>query len=202
MKKKFLDSSVTFIGNYKELTDDDIEKLRYGLEGIYLTITKLVIIVAVALLLGILKEVIITLILFNVIRYTGFGFHAEKSVQCLFISLFQFVILPYILINVVIPKNIVFIICIICVVSYFFFAPADTIKRPLPNMKKRKIRKWFTIFIGIIYSILLFIFSDTFIAPLFLSALIVEAIVINPLIYMAFGQPYNNYKTYVQALNI
>ena len=202
MKKKFLDSSVTFIGNYKELTDDDIEKLRYGLEGIYLTITKLVIIVAVALLLGILKEVIITLILFNVIRYTGFGFHAEKSVQCLFISLFQFVILPYILINVVIPKNIVFIICIICVVSYFFFAQADTIKRPLPNMKKRKIRKWSTVFIGIIYSILLFIFSDTFIAPLFLSALIVEAIVINPLLYMAFGQPYNNYKTYVQALNI
>ena len=95
MKKKFLDSSVTFIGNYKELTDDDIEKLRYGLEGIYLTITKLVIIVAVALLLGILKEVIITLILFNVIRYTGFGFHAEKSVQCLFISLFQFIILPF-----------------------------------------------------------------------------------------------------------
>ena len=118
------------------------------------------------------------------------------------ISLFQFIILPYILINVVIPKNIVFIICIICVVSYFFFAPADTIKRPLPNMKKRKIRKCFTVFIGIIYSILLFIFSDTFIAPLFLSALIVEAIVINPLIYMAFGQPYNNYKTYVQALNI
>lgn len=69
-------------------------------------------------------------------------------------------------------------------------------------MKKRKIRKWSTVFIGIIYSILLFIFSDTFIAPLFLSALIVEAIVINPLLYMAFGQPYNNYKTYVQALNI
>lgn len=202
MKKKFLDSSVRFIGNYKELTDDDIEKLRYGLEGIYLTITKLVVIVVVALLLGILKEVIITLILFNTIRYTGFGFHAEKSIQCLFISLFQFVILPYILINVVIPKNIIFIICIICIVSYLFFAPADTIKRPLPNMKKRKIRKWSTVFIGIIYLVLLFIFSDTFIAPLILSALIVEAIIINPLLYMAFGQPYNNYKTYVQALNI
>ncbi len=199
MKKKILDSSIRFIENYKKLSDDDIEKLRYGLEGIYLTITKLVIILVVALLLGILKEVIITLILFNTIRYTGFGFHAEKSIQCLFISLFQFVILPYILINVVIPKNIVFIICIICVVSYFFFAPADTVKRPLPNMKKRKIRKWSTVFLGIIYSVLLFIFLDTFIAPLILSALIVEAITINPLLYMAFGQPYNNYKTYVQA---
>jgi accessory gene regulator protein AgrB len=69
-------------------------------------------------------------------------------------------------------------------------------------MKKRKIRKWSTVFIGIVYSVLLFIFSDTFIAPLILSALIVETIIINPLLYMAFGQPYNNYKTYVQALNI
>ncbi len=202
MKKKFLDSSINFIKNYKELTDDDIEKLRYGLEGIYLTITKLVAIAIVASVLGILKEVIITLLLFNAIRYTGFGFHAEKSIQCLFISLFQFVILPYILINIVIPKNIIFVICIICIVSYFFFAPADTIKRPLPNMRKRKIRKWSTVFIGIIYSIFLFIFSDTFVAPLILSALLVEAIIINPLLYMVFGQPYNNYKTYVQALNM
>lgn len=202
MKKKFLDSSINFIKNYKELTDDDIEKLRYGLEGIYLTITKLVAIAIVASVLGILKEVIITLLLFNAIRYTGFGFHAEKSIQCLFISLFQFVILPYILINIVIPKSIIFVICIICIVSYFFFAPADTIKRPLPNMRKRKIRKWSTVFIGIIYSIFLFIFSDTFVAPLILSALLVEAIIINPLLYMVFGQPYNNYKTYVQALNM
>lgn len=202
MKKKFLDSSINFIKNYKELPDDDIEKLRYGLEGIYLTITKLVAIAIVASALGILKEVIITLLLFNAIRYTGFGFHAEKSIQCLFISLFQFVILPYILINIVIPKSIIFVICIICIVSYFFFAPADTIKRPLPNMRKRKIRKWSTVFIGIIYSIFLFIFSDTFVAPLILSALLVEAIIINPLLYMVFGQPYNNYKTYVQALNM
>ncbi len=202
MKRKFLDSSINFIKNYKELTDDDIEKLRYGLEGIYLTITKLVAIAIVASVLGILKEVIITLLLFNAIRYTGFGFHAEKSIQCLFISLFQFVILPYILINIVIPKSIIFVICIICIVSYFFFAPADTIKRPLPNMRKRKIRKWSTVFIGIIYSIFLFIFSDTFVAPLILSALLVEAIIINPLLYMVFGQPYNNYKTYVQALNM
>ncbi len=202
MKKAFLDSSIRFIGSYKELCQEDIEKLRYGLEGIYLTVTKLIIIAIVSLVLGILKEVIITLLLFNLLRFTGFGFHAEKSIQCLFLSLVQFVFIPYALLNISISKSFAVIICILCILNYLLFAPADTINRPLPNVKKRKIRKWSTVIIGISYSILLLVFSDSFLCPLFLSSLIVEAIVINPLIYIVFKQPYNNYKTYVSALNM
>ena len=94
MKSAFLNSSIKFIKNYNDFSEKDIEKLRYGLEGIYLTVQKLIVIIILSLILGIFKEVLITLILFNIIRFTGFGFHAEKSIQCLFISLFQFVILP------------------------------------------------------------------------------------------------------------
>lgn len=199
MKGAFLNSSIRFIKNYKDFSERDIEKLRYGLEGIYLTVQKLVVIAVVSVILGIFKDVLITLILFNIIRFTGFGFHAEKSIQCLFISLFQFVILPYILTHIFIPKFTYLIICFICIVSYILFAPADTVKRPLPNMKKRMIRKWSTVLIGIIYTTLIVIFFDTFIAPLLLSALIIEAIVINPLTYMVFKQPYNNYKNFTKA---
>lgn len=198
MKKAFLESSLSFIQNYKDFSEHDIDKLRYGLEGIYLTIEKLVVIVAVSLLLGILKEVVITLVLFNIIRFTGFGFHAEKSIQCLFISLFQFVFVPYILISLHISKYVMLAICGICIISYILFAPADTIKRPLPNKRKRTIRKWATVLTGIIYTLIISFFNS-FLTPLLLSSLIVEAIVINPLLYMAFNQPYNNYRNYVQA---
>lgn len=199
MKSAFLNSSIRFIKSYKDVDDKDVEKLRYGLEGIYLTLQKMIVIVIVSLILGILKEVLITLILFNIIRFTGFGFHAEKSIQCLFISLFQFVLVPYFLINIAISKPIALVICGICIISYILFAPADTVKRPLPNKKKRTIRKISTTIIGIVYTILLVVFFDSFIAPLLLSALIVEAIVINPLLYMAFGQSYNNYKAFIKA---
>ena len=30
-------------------------------------------------------------VIFNLIRYTGFGFHAEKSYQCLLFSTFNFI---------------------------------------------------------------------------------------------------------------
>lgn len=198
MKEAFLNSSLSFIQKYKDFSEHDIDKLRYGLEGIYLTIEKLVVIIAVSLVLGILKEVFITLVLFNIIRFTGFGFHAEKSIQCLFISLFQFVLVPYILINLHISKSVMLIICGICIINYVLFAPADTVKRPLPNKRKRTIRKWATVLIGIIYTLII-AFFNSFLTPLLLSSLIVEAIVINPLLYMVFHQPYNNYKTYVQA---
>ena len=45
MKEVFLNHTMNFIAaNQKELTDEDKEKLAYGLEGIYLTITKMIII--------------------------------------------------------------------------------------------------------------------------------------------------------------
>ena len=45
MKKNFLDKSISFITKYKKYSKKDIEKLEYGLEGLYLTITKAIIII-------------------------------------------------------------------------------------------------------------------------------------------------------------
>ena len=79
MKSFFMNKSLAFLCKYNTYSDEDIEKLSYGLEGIYLTITKLIIIFALALLLNIFKEIIFLLIIFNIIRYFGFGIHAKKS---------------------------------------------------------------------------------------------------------------------------
>lgn len=199
MKKKFIDSSIKLISEYRDMSNNDEEKMRYGLEGLYLTITKLVIILLFSVVLQIFMEVVIVLFLFNIIRFTGFGFHAEKSSHCLIISLLHFVFLPFVLINISISKLTMLIICSLCIFNYLLFAPADTVKRPLPNKRKRLIRKISTVSIGIIYSLLIFINPNSFLTPLVISALIIQAIVINPLIYKIFNQPYNNYKNYVKA---
>ena len=45
MKKKFLDWSMNIIKkNYPDYDDDKLAEIKYGLEGFYLTITKLLII--------------------------------------------------------------------------------------------------------------------------------------------------------------
>ena len=58
-------------------------------------------------------------------------------------------------------------ICGICIISYILFAPADTIKRPLPNKRKRTIRKWATVLTGIIYTLII-AFFNSFLTPLLL----------------------------------
>lgn len=194
MKQLVLNKSLDFIIKYKDYKEEELEKLKYGLEGIYLTITKLVIIFILSIVLNILKEVAILLFLFNIIRYFGFGIHARKSSECLITSIFLFIVLPILFLRVDIPKNILSLLSIISLISFIFFAPADTIKRPFKNKKKRIIRKVMTIIVGIIYFILSLIISIEWICILLQLSIIIQAIVVNPLTYMILRQPYNNYK--------
>lgn len=194
MKSFFMDKSLAFLCKYNTYSDEDIEKLSYGLEGMYLTITKLIIIFTLALLLNIFKEIIFLLIIFNIIRYFGFGIHAKKSSECLITSLILFIILPFAFLTFNISKKILFIISTISILSFFLFAPADTIKRPLKNKKKRTIRKILTIIVGIIYLLCGSIINNYTISTLFFLAIIIQSIVINPITYKLMRQPYNNYK--------
>ena len=194
MKTLFLNSTMGFICKYHSYSELDQQKLLYGLEGIYLTITKMIVLVVLSLILNMFKEFVLVVVIFNLIRYTGFGFHAEKSYQCLLFSTFNFIVIPYIFLHIHFPNIIIYGISGICILHYLLFAPADTKKRPLTNKRKRIIRKIITVIIGIIYTILIILLDSKYWAGILLSALIIQAIIINPLTYRLFKQPYNNYK--------
>lgn len=198
MKEKFLNCTINFLKKYNDYSKDDLKKLRYGLEGIYLTLTKTIIILLVSLLLNIFIEVLMGIVLFNIIRYFAFGFHAEKSFECLLLSLFNFVLIPYILLNINTSLLVDVFICGLCLILILMFAPADTVKRPLKSKQKRIIRKVLTFVTGIVYTILAIVFNKHFISDLLISSLIMTSIVICPLTYMIFRQPYNNYKNSIR----
>lgn len=199
MKEKYLNSTISFITKYKEYSNEDIENMRYSLEGLYLTFTKLITIITLSIILGIFKEVIMLLVLFNIIRFTGFGFHAKTSLQCLITSTLFFVGLPYLILSLEPSRTIMLIISLCSLVFLAFFAPADTIKRPLPNKKKRLYRKIGTIIIASIFIILSFIIGNNTISYLLIISIIIESIMVSPLIYKIFGQPYKNYLNYKKA---
>ena len=195
MKEVFLNHTINFIAaNQNDLTEEDKEKLAYGLEGIYLTITKMIVIFLIAFLLGFLKEFIISLVLFNIIRFPGFGFHASKSIVCLISSTILILGIPYLFSNIEMPLNIKIILCVVSIITFIIFAPADTHKRPLTNKKKRTIRKVCTCLLALIYSAAVIIFNNYEISNLFLAALMIEAIFVSPILYLLFGESYNNYK--------
>ncbi len=195
MKQAFLDHSIKWIVKYNSTySEEDIEKLKYGLEGIYLTITKFIIIGLLAFFLGILKETVLVLIIFNIIRYPAFGFHANKSSTCLFFSIFVFIGLTYLVLHSHYSYEVQFGVCLLCLFSFIFFAPADTPKRPLTNQKKRHIRKMCSIACAIVYIVIILLFKETLVTKLVFTSLIIETIMINPITYKIFHQTFNNYK--------
>lgn len=196
MKTAFLNHYINTITKYNpSYNSDEIEKIKYGLEGLYLTITKTIIILALAILFHIVKEVLLILIFFNILRYFAFGFHAKTSKQCLLISSILFIGLPLIIFYADLDVALKGILAIICVINIVILAPADTIKRPLPNIKKRLIRKIISTLIALVYTIIILMTQDP-ISELLLCTLIIQTINLNPIIYKIFKQPYKNYKNY------
>lgn len=187
----------------KDLSQRDIDKIKYGLEGLYLTITKLIFIIIVSIILGIWKETLLLILIFNGIRLTSFGVHAKRSIDCLISSTLFFILFPIICIKFSIPLIVKVILFIPLTVLIGIFAPADTEKRPLINKKKRKIYKMLSIMISIIYMTIAIVIKDNTLSNCFIFAIVIQIIIMLPITYKIFGVSYNNYKTYeVKQLTI
>ena len=197
MKKLIINKCMELVTTYnKDLSQRDIDKIKYGLEGLYLTITKLIFIIIVSIILGIWKETLLLILIFNGIRLTGFGVHAKRSIDCLISSTLIFVLFPIICIKLTIPLIVKIILFIPLTVLIGIFAPADTEKRPLINKKKRKIYKILSIIISIIYMTIAIVIKDTTLSNCFIFAIVIQIIIMLPITYKIFGVSYNNYKNY------
>lgn len=198
MKKIFLNECLSLVRNsYPNYDEDKLDEIRYGLEALYLTITKLVVIISISIFLGILKETVLLCIFFNILRTSGFGLHASKSWMCWLSSIIIFLGLPYLCSIIAIPKFVLLVTSIICEVNLLLFAPADTEKRPLTNKKRRIIWKVITATSGLIFICFIYFLENTLIQNTLLCAMLIECALINPIIYKVFKLPYNNYKTYI-----
>lgn len=197
MKKRFLNSIKTKIKNkYPNYSNDKIDEIMYGIEGIYLTITKTIIIFAIAFLLGIAKELFFLLLAFNFIRLFAFGIHANSSFVCLLFSSIIFLGSAFLCKVLTISSTILYILYFVVLVIFILYAPADTVKKPLIKKKKRRTFKILSILILIVYFCLSLFTKGSTIINYLIFGLMIEAILIIPPTYKLFKTPYKNYKTY------
>lgn len=196
LKKRFLNSSINLITKNKVYTDEQVEIIAYGLEAVYLTVTKMIVIFAISYVLNIFWEMLLLLISYNIIRSQAFGIHASKSIYCLISSITLFIGGAFICKYAVVPFWLMLLCAIICNICLFLYAPADTHKRPLINKKKREKFKFVSCLMGIVYTILIIIFRDYSQVNFLLFGMIEAVIMILPVTYKIFNLPYNNYKSY------
>ncbi len=198
MKNFIIKKCMNYIKKHNNYSNTKLKEIEYGLIGIYLTISKITIILVLAMLLNILKEVLLFMILFNIIRTTAFGLHATKSWICLVSSTIFFIGIPLICIYISVDNYLKVIIGIICTILIFKNSPADTYKRPIINNKRRLVYKILSTIISMIYFCTSVIINNIFISNCLIFSIILECFFISPLIYKLFKLPYNNYITYLK----
>lgn len=197
MKKIILDSCINIIKDNKDFDDTKLAEIRYGLEGLYLTITKLIIIGLLACILNIFKELVIFLIAYNFPRMTSYGLHATKSWICLLTSIIIFIGVPLICKNILLQDTHIILIGIIMIILFYKNSPADTEKRPIVDSKRRLTLKLASVCVCIAMITASLLIDDTFISNSLIFALIVQSFMISPTVYKMFNLKYDNYKTYL-----
>lgn len=197
MKKRFLNSIRNSIKKqYPNYSNDKIDEIMYGVEGIYLTITKTIIIFALAFLFKIAKELLFLLIAFNFIRLFAFGMHANNSITCLIFSSLMFIGGAFICKYVTISKPVLYALYLFSLIIISIYSPADTVKRPLIKKKKRIRFKILSIITVIVFATISLFIKDNQIINYLIIGLLIECILISPITYKIFKMPYRNYKNY------
>ena len=152
--KIFADKTLVFLKKYKNYEEKEEKILHYGLETIYIFITKTIFITILSLFLGITKEMFIFFLFYGILRLFADGMHLSKSLHCTIFSSIVLLGLPYISKYLIIPLNYRIIIIGIVTCLFVLYSPADTIKKPIidPNRRFNKMIK--SVITCIIYLIL------------------------------------------------
>lgn len=174
-------------------------KLQYGMEMILLNASKLIVIIIIAALLGIIPQMLITLLSFNIIRNKAFGLHARSSVGCMIGSILLFIVCVYFA-NMIEISNVLIVSSFsVFAILMALYAPSDTEKRPLIGVKMReRLRKKSVITVFVVMTIALLIPYGNIKTLILLGALI-EMIMVLPLTYKILQRRRNNYEEYEQV---
>ena len=197
MRTFVINNSLNIITKYNSnLSKEDMEKIEYGLTGLYILITKTVIIFFIAYLLGILLELIIFMIIYNLLRTVSFGIHASKSHICLISSTIIFLSAVYLSKYFILPMWFKFLFGLLGTIYIYKYSPADTEKRPIVDPKRRKIYKILSTLVATLMTFISLVVSFNFIANSCILSILIQCVMVSPITYKLTNQQYDNYKNY------
>ena len=96
MKEVVIKNIMLSIRNNTDYTEQKLNEIKYGLESLYLTLTKIGVIYVISIILRTYKELSLIFLFYGILRLTGFGIHAKSTKECWIASILVFVPFPYV----------------------------------------------------------------------------------------------------------
>ncbi|MCD8916121.1 MULTISPECIES: accessory gene regulator AgrB [Staphylococcus] len=116
-------------------------KIKLGLEVFFNNLFKTIVVYGLALLFHVFLYTLTVHLSYFIIRHYAHGAHAKSTFACYIESIVLFVMLPLGLVTFNIPSSIIIILAVMALIALFIYAPAATVKQPIPTrlIKKKKI---------------------------------------------------------------
>lgn len=155
--------------------------IAYGIEIFIDNIFKLIAYMLAAIYLGIVKESILMLVLFGLLRYLAGGIHFDKNIVCFLVTGIFIVGGAYLSKLISIPYIISDVVLLISGFMLFQYAPSGTKKNPIipEKMKPLKIK---TVITFLIYVITAVILKDKVLYNMVMIVSVVVSITILPVV--------------------
>lgn len=170
-----------------EVDEQRAEVINYGLQLIIGEIPKMFLAICLALILGSVKLVLITLLF--LIPYRGFtgGFHLKTHIGCFICTTIMYS-LPSIIakcfpITGSYEYIIITCISIFAIVAITLYAPADTMNLPILTKRERKLKKnlsYITLIISVIATIII---KDSEVSSVIIYTILMQTIFITKIAY-------------------
>lgn len=208
--KEMIDNICLFLTNKirsetKEVDEEKLEVINYGLHLIIGEIPKIFIVLIVAYFLGILKYTIVMILVLLPYRNFSGGFHLKTHIGCIISTTLYYCGIPKISNYIFLynPMKVIFILCawIFGTIMITKYAPADTENVPILRKKERKQKKilsYISFTIGLIAALFI---KNNIIVNIILFGNIIQSIMITPVAYKLTNNKYS-YEVYGKGENI
>ena len=152
-----------------EFSDLDLKKMEYGLICAFDEITKFIPYFIIFWIFSLQKYYIVTLIFFCPIRLFSGGYHAKTYWGCFFITFIIFCIIITFGKYLVINSAVIISLLIVSFIFIFIFSPVDNINKRIKSEERKKMLKYYSIFITLFLIITCYFVPDKFLSTAVIS---------------------------------
>lgn len=196
VKKKFIEGSYQLIAKYQPCDDLKTKKLKYGLEGIYNLLLKVIVMLIITIILGIWKEYLFLTLIYAITRRYTYGLHAKKTLTCWLTTLPIYILGTLIIIHIELSSFYVILIWLLGFISFLIWAPADTPALPLIHKERRRNQKIKACLLCFVFLLVILLYPNQLFVNAICYCLLIQSICINPITYKLTNTPFDNYKIY------